>query len=211
MRDAADYLTGLAQERKQRPTDDLLTALVEPDEHGSKMTDSELVATCVLLLTAGHETTTNLISNSIVALTDNPAQRAALQTDPGLIVSAVEEFLRYEAPTQMTGRIVAEDFEFDGVHLRAGEKALLLIGSANHDEQVFDNPDSLDITRKPNNHVGFGYGIHFCTGSALARLEGQVAIPTILRRYPKLRVAGDGPTRAHLSLVRGISELPVEV
>jgi hypothetical protein len=211
MSDASDYLTALAQERKARPTEDLLSALVEPDEHGSKMTDSELVATCVLLLTAGHETTMNLISNAVVALSDNPEQRAALQADPELIVPAVEEFLRYEAPTQMTGRVVAEDFAFDGVSLKAGQKVLLLIGSANHDEQVFDDPERLDITRKPNNHVGFGYGIHFCTGSALARLEGQVAIPTILRRYPNLTIGEDGPTRSQLSLVRGISTLPVEV
>ena len=151
------------------------------------LSDDEIVGTCSLVLFGGHETTTNLISSSTHALLRNPDQMEKLRNDPSLITTAVEEFLRYDGPSKSMVRIALEDFELRGKPIKTGQRLLLLQSAANHDPERFTDPDSLDITRQPNPHVAFGYGIHFCLGAPLARIETAVTINTILRRLPNLR------------------------
>jgi cytochrome P450 PksS len=165
------------------------------------------------LLVAGHETTVNLIAGGTLELLRRPDQKEKLRSDPALIKSAVEELLRYTAPVFMsTERYAREDVTIQGVAIPRGEMALGVIGSANRDETVFDNPDTLDIEREPNKHLSFGHGIHYCLGAALARSEAQIAINTLLERIPKLRLKGSPESlRWRRSLIlRGLEALPVE-
>ena len=165
-----------------------------------------------LLIIAGHETTTNLIGNSILALLQHPDQMRLLQHDPALIKSAVEEFLRYDAPVySATSRWAREDFELRGQKISRGDLVLVILASANHDGRLFENPETLDITRRANHHLAFGKGIHYCMGAPLARLEGQIAINTLLRRMPDLRLTIDPQElkwRTGL-LVHALERLPV--
>ena len=176
-----DYLDSIFAERRRDPKEDLISSLVAAEDEGDKLTGDELFGMCVQLLMAGHETTMNLIANGLLALLRNPDQMSMLRSDPALIVTAIEEFLRYDSPVQHQTRVANQDFELDGKHIRKDQRVLLMLGAANRDPARFDDPDRLDIMRKPNRHVGFGYGIHFCIGAPLARLEGQIAINTILR------------------------------
>ena len=208
-RDAVDaYLRGIIAERRKQPRSDLISALVAAEERGDVLSEPELVVMCRLLLIAGHETTVNLIGNGTNALLRHPDQFAKLREDPGLITSAIEELLRYDSPVQMTGRIATEPVQFDGHTVQPGEWILPLLGAANHDPAQFADPERLDITRNPNAHVAFGRGIHFCLGAPLARLEGQIAIGALVRRFPSLALAGEPVRRKQITL-RGLQSLPV--
>ena len=207
--DVTDYLCDLYEQRKLRPTDDLLCALVNVGEHDGSLDRSELVANTVLLLAAGHETTTNLIGNGMLALLRHPAQMQLLRDNPALIDTAVEELLRYDNPVQIVWRMPMEDIELDGKRIERGQIVNLLVGAANRDPAQFPDPDRLDIAGRENRHIGFGLGIHFCLGSPLARLEGQLAINSLLRRMPALRLE-DEPLAWHENpTFRGLHALPV--
>jgi cytochrome P450 len=204
-----DYLCDLYEQRRQKPADDLLSALVSVGEHDDSLNRSELVANTVLLLAAGHETTTNLIGNGLHALLRHPDQLQMLRDNPALIDTAVEEFLRYDNPAQILFRVSLEDIELDGRHIARGQLVNLLIGAANRDPAQFSEPDRLDITGRENRHMGFGLGIHFCLGSPLARLEGQLAIGALLRRLPGLRLASEQLAWQENPTFRGLQALPV--
>ena len=184
-----DYLEMLFEGRRRQPKDDLLGVLVAAEGAGERLSRDELLSTCVTFLIAGHETTTSLIGNGLLLLLQHPADLQALRDDPTLLTSSVEEFLRYESPVQRAARRITEDFEYGGRKLKAGQTALLMFGAANRDPAQFPEPDRLDIRRKENRHIAFGYGIHFCVGAPLARLEAPIAISSLLRRMPKLRLA----------------------
>ena len=183
------YLRTLFKQRRANPRDDLVTALVQAEEAGDILSEDELLAMVVLLLIAGHETTVNLISSGTLALLAHPEQLNLLRQNPALIKPAIEELLRYTSPVAMaTERFAREDITIGGMTIPRGEQVLAVLGSANRDERQFANPDILDITREPNRHLAFGQGVHFCLGAPLARLEGQIAVNTLLRRIPNLRL-----------------------
>ncbi len=195
--------------RRSQPADDLISGLLAAQEHEDRPSSDELFSTCVLLLIAGHETTTNLIGNGKLALLAHPDQLALLRNDPALIRSAIEELLRYDSPIQLTSRVAKEDFEIRGRHVRKGQEVCLGLAAANRDPDEFPDPDRLDITRIDNHHVAFGHGLHFCLGAPLARLEGQIAIRTILRRLPALRLETDALQWRDGIMVRGLKSLPL--
>jgi pimeloyl-[acyl-carrier protein] synthase len=205
----AEYFRGLIAERRAAPRDDMLSGLIAAEEAGDKLSEDELLATCILLLVAGHETTVNLIGNGSLALLRHPNQRRRLQEDPGLIVTAVEELLRFDGPVQRTSRIPSEDVTIGGKIIGKGEMVMPFIGAADRDPAQFRDPDRLDIGRADNRHIAFGWGIHFCIGAPLARVEGQIAINTLLRRRPKLALATDTPEYRQSLTLRGLSALPV--
>lgn len=186
--EAKEWLKDLAKERRQTPKDDLLSGLVAAEEQGAMLNETELLATCITLLTAGHETTTGLIGNGLLALLRHPDQMEKLRNDPGLMETAIEEFLRYDAPFQRTWRMTAEDVEIDGTAIPKGQTVTMILGAANRDPAIFPNPDTLDITRSPNAHVSFGGGVHFCIGAQLARRETDIALTTLFNRFPDLRL-----------------------
>jgi len=207
------YLRKLIERRRVDPRDDLITALVRAEEAGDKLSEDELLAMAFLLLVAGHETTVNLISSGTLALLEYPEQAAALRRDPSLVKPAVEELLRYTSPVEMaTERYARENVEIAGTLVPRGELILAVLGSANRDERHFEDPDALDITRDPNRHLAFGRGgVHHCLGAPLARMEGQIAIGALLRRFPNARLAVAPETlRWRRGLIlRGLEELPV--
>jgi len=204
-----EYFQGLIARRRQDPGQDLISSLMQVEQQGDLLSEEELVATCNFLLMAGHDTTTNLIGNSILALLQHPEELEKLKADSSLIATAVEEFLRYESPLQRQTRIALEDLEIEGRHIRQGQTVLLIQGAANRDPRQFPEPDRLDVCRQDNQHVAFGAGIHFCLGAALARLEGQIAIKTIIQRLPALQLAtGEFLWRKNMSF-RGLKSLPV--
>jgi hypothetical protein len=205
----ADYFRGLIAERRRHPKADLLSDLIAAEEQGDKLTEGELMATVLLLFVAGHETTVNLIGNGTLALLRHPAELRALRADPALIGSAVEELLRYDGPVQRTGRMPNTDVEVGGRTIPKGALVLGLIGAANRDPAHFPDPDRLDITRSDNRHLGFGWGIHFCLGAPLARLEAQIAILALARRMPRLALATARPEWRRASTLRGLTALPV--
>jgi cytochrome P450 len=206
------YVRKLIQARRANPQDDLISALVQAHEAGDQMSEDELVAMIVLLVIAGHETTVNLIGNGMLALMEHPESIEQLRNDPSLIKSAVEELLRYDGPLlTATERFASEDVTIHGVTIPRGELVFPVLASANRDERQFDRPDTLDLAREPNRHVAFGLGMHYCLGAPLARLEGQIAINTLLRRMPDLRPAVPAKTlrwRAGL-ILHGLEALPV--
>jgi cytochrome P450 len=187
----------------------MLSALIAAEEAGDKLDEDELLATCILLLVAGHETTVNLIGNGTLALLRHPEQLRRLREDPALIGSAVEELLRYDGPVQRTARIPSEDITIGGRTIPKGDMVMPFLGAANRDPAQFPDPDRLDITRTDNRHIAFGMGIHFCLGAPLARMEGQIAINTLLRRLPKLALAGQRPEHRQSLTLRGLVSLPV--
>jgi cytochrome P450 len=205
----ADYFRALLPERRRHPREDLLSSLITAEERGDRLTEGELLTTCILLFVAGHETTVNLIGNGVLALLRHPDQLARLRENPGLITSAVEELLRYDSPVQRTGRIPTADVEIDGRTIPKGSMVVAAIGGANRDPAHFPEPDRLDLGRPDNRHLAFGFGIHFCLGAALARVEGQVAIGTLLDRLPGLALATDTPEWRESSVLRGLKALPV--
>ncbi len=204
------YLRGLVAERRAHPSGDLLTALIVAEDHGHKLSEAELVSMCVLLLVAGHETTVNLIANGTVALLRHPEAWAQLQADPSLLGSAVEELLRYDSPVQFTSRHALADLDIGGRRVRAGETVVAVLGAANRDPAQFPDPDRLDLARKPNRHVAFGGGIHFCLGAPLARTEARIAISALLARLPGLELGPRPPVRRDTVTLRGLASLPAK-
>jgi cytochrome P450 len=204
------YFNALIEERRGAPRDDVLSALIAAEEQGDRLTHDELLVNLILLLIAGHETTSNLIGNGALALCENPSERDRLAADPdGLCRSAVDEFLRYDSPVQFTARTALVDVEMHGVTVRKGHQALLLLAGANRDPDAFDDPDRLILDRSPNNHLAFSNGTHFCLGAMLARMEGQEAFPLLLQKAPKLaRVDEQLVYRPNMTL-RGLAELRV--
>ena len=208
---SAMYFQQLFELRRRTPGDDLTTQLVQAEEDGSKLTNEELVANIVLLFGAGHETTVNLIGNGLLALFRNPDQLALLKARPELITNAIEEFLRYDSSVQLSGRVALEDIEdLGGKRIPKGETVLCLLGSANHDPAVYpDHPERLDITRPNVKPLSFGGGIHFCLGAQLARIEAEIAISTLLRRIPNLRLDdAENPLWRPTFVLRGLLRLP---
>jgi len=205
------YFKQLFDLRRRQPGDDLTTQLVQAEEDGSKLSNEELPANIILLFGAGHETTVNLIGNGLLALHRNPDQLALLKANPSLMTNAIEEFLRYDSSVQSTGRVALEDIDdLGGMRIPKGEMVLGLLGSANRDPSVYpDRPDQLDITRPNVKPLSFGGGIHFCLGAQLARIEAEVAITTLLRRLPDLKLDNaENPTWRPTFVLRGLTELP---
>jgi len=205
------YFQQLFELRRKNPGDDLTTQLVQAEEDGNKLSNEELTANIILLFGAGHETTVNLIGNGLLALYRNPDQLALLQAKPELISNAIEEFLRYDSSVQLTGRVALEDIDdLGGKKIPKGESVLCLLGSANRDPAVYpDRPDRLDITRPKIRPLSFGGGIHLCLGAQLARIEAEVAISTLLRRLPGLRLDNaENPEWRPTFVLRGLKNLP---
>jgi pimeloyl-[acyl-carrier protein] synthase len=205
----ADYFRKVIAERRDDPKDDLISALIAAEEQGDLLSEDELMATCILLLVAGNETTTNLIGNGTLALLRSPDQIRRLQEDPSLITSAVEELLRYDGPVQATSRVAMQDMKFRDKELERGQVLLTFLGAANHDPARFTDPERLDIGRLDNRHMAFGHGIHFCLGAPLARVEGQIALRTLLERYPEPRPEFDEPQWGNSFILRGLTSLPI--
>ena len=204
----AGYFDQLFEERRRSPQDDLLSGLVAAEEEGDRLDADELRAITVLLFIAGHETTMNLIGNGTYALLCNPDQLALVRDDPNMARSAIEELLRYDGPVHATARVPTEDIDVGGTTVEAGHRMIVALGAANRDPAQFPDPDRLDVTREDNRHLTFSHGIHFCLGASLARVEGQVAIPRLLQRFPGLELAAEPSYREHLVL-RGLTELQV--
>jgi cytochrome P450 len=197
------YLLELAAARRRAPGTDLLSGLAEVG-----LSDDELVATCVLLLNAGHEATVNALGNGVLALLERRAEWERLVADPALVPAAVEELLRFDTPLQLFRRTALADAEVGGVRVAAGERVALLFGSANRDPDAFEEPDRLDVSRSPNPHLGFGAGIHFCLGAPLARLELQEQLGALVHLAPGLRLAAE-PVRRPGHVIRGLERLEV--
>ena len=205
----AAYVKNLADQRKVNPGTDLISDLVRVEEQGEKLNTQELIATCVLLLNAGHEASVNGFGNGMVALLERRDQYKLLADNPDqLAATAVEEFLRFDAPLHLFERTATSDTEVGGVAIKAGQKIAALLGSANRDEQHFDNSDAMDITRDPNPHIGFGAGIHFCLGGPLARLEMGIALPRLVKAFPKMEIASD-PIRRPTFVLRGYEKVEI--
>jgi len=210
----AAYFRERIEERKQDLGDDIMSRLIAAeDPEGGKLTDDELVACCMLFLFGGHETTTNLIANATVNLCSSPEQQARLRADPALIETAVEEFLRFNGPTNSSARVVAIDHEVQGVTLKKGERVFAMVNAANRDPSRFDAPQDFDVQRDPNKHLTFGQGIHFCLGAPLARLEGKVAIPMFLERYGSIGLTKPPRELAwhDTMIMRGLKSLPLKI
>jgi pimeloyl-[acyl-carrier protein] synthase len=209
-RNLTEYFRRLLPERRQHPKADLLSLLIAVEEQGDKLNEGELLAMCLLLFIAGHETTVNLIGNGTLALLEHPDQMAKFKDDPALIPSAIEEFLRYDSPVQWTARITNASVELGGREIPSGSMIIVAIGAANRDPSHFPDPDRLDIARADNRHVSFGFGIHFCLGAPLARVEGQIALGTLLRRMPDLALqTGATLDWRESSALRGLKRFPV--
>jgi pimeloyl-[acyl-carrier protein] synthase len=204
------YFRALVRTRRRSPGDDLLSGLITAEDAGDRLSEDELLATCVLLFFAGHETTVNLIGNGTLALARHPDQMERLRTQPGLIAGAVEELLRFDSPVQRTGRVALEDLELNGRFFQAGWRVNLMVGAANRDAAQFADPDLLDITRaNASQHLSFASGVHYCVGAPLARLEAQLAIGGLVRRLPGLRVLDQRPRWRPTFVLRGPTALEV--
>jgi pimeloyl-[acyl-carrier protein] synthase len=206
----SDYFRGLIAQRRASPRNDLLSALIAAEAAGDKLSEEELVATCILLLIAGHETTVNLIGNGMLALLRHPAELRRLRESPGLITSAVEELLRYDGPVQRTARVASADATIGGRTIAKGDMVMPFIAAADRDPAQFPEPDRLDLSRSDNRHIAFGWGIHFCLGAPLARIEGQIAIDALVRRLPALELATHEPEYRQSLTLRGLKTLPVK-
>jgi cytochrome P450 len=204
------YFVELANERRRKPADDMISGLVHAQEDGDQLTDDELVETIMLLFVAGFETSVNLITNGVLALLEHPDQFALLRADPGLTEGVVEESLRYDAPVQGASRIAGADTEIAGVRVRKGKEVWTLLGAANRDPLRFPEPDRFDVTRAGAKVATFGGGAHFCLGAPLARLEGAVLFPALARRFPRLALAGPRTRRVNFNL-RGFTRFPATV
>jgi hypothetical protein len=205
------YFEQLFELRRKNPGDDLTTQLVQAEEDGNKLTNEELTANIILLFGAGHETTVNLIGNGLLALHRNPDQLALLKADPSLMPNAIEEFLRYDSSVQLTGRVALQDIDdLGGKKIPKGESVLCLLGSANRDPAVYpEHPEGLDVRRPNVRPLSFGGGIHHCLGAQLARIEAEIAIATLLRRIPRLRLDdADNPQWRPTFVLRGLKRLP---
>ena len=205
------YFKPLLAERRAQPSDDLLSAMISVESDGESLSELDLLALSSLLLVAGHETTANLIGNAVVALLRHPDERKRLQDDPGLIATAVDEFLRYDSPIQLTDRAVREDCEIGGQRIRKGQLVAVVLAAANRDPEHFRDPDRLDLGRSDNHHLAFGQGNHFCLGSQLARLETEIAVGTLLRRFPDLSGDREPPAWRRSMILRGPEAVPLRL
>ena len=207
-----DYFSRLTDERRARPTDDLLSGLVAAEVEGSRLSLRELLAMLVLLLVAGNETTTTLIGNAVLELLAHPDAMAALRANPALLPTAIDEVLRFSSPIQMDPRRATRPVDIHGHRVDEGQIVLCWLGSANRDEEVFDRPDVFDVARADNHHLAFGFGPHYCLGANLARLEAQVAVGALLARTSRIARTDDAPLPLHPSFVfRSVTSLPVEL
>lgn len=208
----AEYLQYLVHKKRNEPADDLISALIQAESEGTKLSTKELYSTIMLLIVAGHETTVNLITNMIFALLDHPDQLDKLRQKPDLIDSAIEEALRFYSPVELTTlRWAAEPFTLQGQEVKRKDVIVISLASANRDEKVFPDADVFDIARKNNRHIAFGHGSHFCLGAPLARLEAKIAVPALLRRYPDIQIQGrreDIKWKGNF-LMRSLEELPL--
>jgi hypothetical protein len=205
----AEYVRNLAEHRKTNPGQDLITDLAMVEENGEKLNSHELVATCVLLLNAGHEASVNAFGNGMVAALERPDQAELLRKNSRVITdTALEEFMRFDAPLHLFERTATTDTELGGVKIEKGQKIAALIGSANRDSLVFERADEMDLTRDPNPHIGFGAGIHFCLGAPLARLEMSVSLPALWERHPNMQLAGT-PVRRPTFVLRGYESVSI--
>ena len=191
MQDFGAYIEEVAEQRREAPRDDLLSGLVAAESEGDRLSKSELLMTCVLLMVAGNETTTSLIGNAVLALLAHPEQMDILRQEPKRMAGGVDEFLRYDSPVQLTSRIATRDHVMHGARIRKGQQVLLLLGSANRDAEAFERPDAFDVTRDASGHLSFSHGVHHCLGAQLARLEAELAVGAILTRFPDLALADD--------------------
>ena len=203
------YFRHMIEQRRQHPQDDLISVLIAAYDQDDQLTDDNLITNCILLLAAGHETTTNLIGNGILTLLNHPDQLHQVREDPSQLPNAVEEILRYESPAQYTARLALDDLEISGKRIHKGQVVILLLGAANRDPFQFENPEVFDIQRQGNKHLAFGYAAHFCLGAPLARLEGQIAIHAVIQRFPRLRLMNEKPLWRQNVNIRGLSELLV--
>jgi hypothetical protein len=205
----AEYVRNLAEHRKTNPGQDLITDLAMVEENGEKLNSHELVATCVLLLNAGHEASVNAFGNGMVGALERPDQAELLRKNSRAITdTALEEFMRFDAPLHLFERTATIDTELGGVKIEKGQKIAALIGSANRDSSVFEKADEMDLTRDPNPHIGFGAGIHFCLGAPLARLEMSVSLPVLWEKYPNMQLAGT-PVRRPTFVLRGYESVSI--
>jgi cytochrome P450 len=204
----AEYMRGLADARRASPREDLVSHLVAAEDGGQRLSGDELVASAILLLNAGHEASVNAFGNGVVALLAHPDQLARVRADEALVEPAIEEMLRYDSPLQLFERTAREDVAVGGVTVPAGRKIAALLGAANRDPAEFEAADTFDVGRRPNRHIAFGAGLHHCLGAPLARMELQISLPTLLRRCPRLELAGD-PVRRQTFVLRGYATVPV--
>jgi len=205
------YLGEIIAARRKAPRDDLISAMIQAQEESEVLSDQELLATSNLLLLAGHETTTNLIGNGLLALLRAPEQLERLRDDPDLTPTAVEEMLRFDGPVQATLRVAREDHPIDDQVIPAGALVLVSLGAANHDPAVFEDPDLLDVGRDPNPHLAFGFATHFCMGAPMARLEAEVAFRKLLARFPKITLEDDAPEYRPNPVLRGLKRLDLSL
>jgi cytochrome P450 len=203
------YLADLFAKIRRNPQDDLLSAMLAAEAEGTKLSETELFSNVVGMINAAHETTTNLICNTVLALLQNPDQWQRVAANPELTERAVEEGLRYDSPIQILGRHTLEDVELHGVTIPAGQRVALMLGAADRDGDQFPDPNRFDIDRPEIKHVAFGGGHHFCLGAALGRLEGQMAVATLSRRFPNLKLATDRVAWRPYPVFRGLVSLPV--
>ncbi len=204
-----DYFQAAIDKNRQHPREGLIQAFMNAEIDGDRLTDEEIVANCIVTMVGGQETTTNLIGNGLLTLTRNPEELARLRDDSSLVHPAVEELLRYESPSQHTGRIAREDVQIGGRDIRKGQAVMAIMAAANRDPDRFPDPDRLILDRSDNKHLAFGWSSHFCFGAPLARMEGQIAFETLLRRLPNLEVVPGPLTWRNNSGLRGLTALPV--
>ena len=204
-----DYLRGVMEEHRRAPKPDLMSQLLAVREEGESLSEAELFATCVTLLFGGHETTTNLIGNAVIALARHPEQYRLVRASPELVPAAIEEVFRYDSPVQRMGRVAVEDIEYHGRTVRKGDRVFMVMGACNRDPRQFPEPDRFDVTRRENRHLSLGYGIHFCLGAALGRLEGQLALAALAERLPELHVDEAKLEWIDNLTIRGVTSLPL--
>jgi cytochrome P450 len=206
-----EYVSQVIADRRERPRDDLIGRLVAAEESGQRLTEDEMLGTVALLLVAGNETTTHLISSGMLMLLRNPEQMARLRADPSLLPSAVDEMLRFAGPVHTTRRTAREDVALGGAEISRGDVVVGILAAANRDPEKYVDPDQFDVARNPTDHLAFGDGIHFCLGASLARLEGQVAIGALLERFRTLRLLDEAPQWGGTFAIRGVTSLRLGV
>ena len=207
----SDYFRRMIDERRRAPSEDMLSDLMQPGESGERLTEEELIAAAILVLFAGHETTTNLIGNGLLELIHHPDQMAALRDDVSLAETAVEEVLRYQGPSGAMTRVVAVDTTLHGAELARGDRVFAMVNAANRDPRRFADPERFDVTRHPNPAITFGAGIHFCLGAPLARLEGEIALPVLLREFASFELLDETEDWSDSLVLRGLTTLNVSL
>ena len=205
----SEYFRAAIQQRRAKPGTDVISLMVAARDDNGTLSEDELVATCMLILFGGHETTTNLLGSAVIALLEHPDQLLRLQEDPAIITTAVEEFLRFDGPSNSIARVVAKEHTLGGKTLREGERVFAMINAANRDPRRFERPHALDLGRQPNRHLTFGQGLHFCLGAPLARLEAKICIREVAVRYPRMRYSGGSVDWIDALVMRGPTQLPM--